>query len=415
MQKPNFNKNYLIISGLFFFFFITWSSSSSFLSIWLSQTIELNTAQTGFIFSILSISALFTQVTYGFIQDKLGVKKNLLWFIACLLILSGPFYLLFGYLLNNHLVLGCIFGGIFIAMTFNGAIGVLEAYSDRVSRRCHFEFGKARMWGSLGWATAIFFAGLFFNINPLINFAIASVAGVIFFIALYFLDVKVMEKNNDQNDNVQKVKLIDAFSLLKQSNFWKLIIFVTGTCVYGVYDQQFPIYYSQQFETLQEGNEMFGYLNSFQVFLEAAGLFIAPWFINKIGVKNGLLFAGFVMAIRMIGSGIVDGPILISIMKLLHSLELPVLLISIFKYNSMHFDKRLSATVYLVGFACTSSVIGTFLSPLAGVFYEHYGFASSYLMMGSLVCAITFISAFLLQKDTLLSDSKSKLNESNIS
>ena len=142
---------------------------------------------------------------------------------------------------------------------------------------------------------------------------------------------------------------------------------------------------------------MYGYLNSFQVFLEAAGMFCAPWLVNRIGAKNGLIFAGMVMALRMVTSGLVEGPVLISITKLLHGVELPVLLVSIFKYNSAHFDKRLSSTLYLVGFACTSSVIATVLSPLAGYSYEKYGFAESYLSMGALVFCTTFISIFLLR------------------
>ncbi|WP_204265775.1 MFS transporter, partial [Escherichia coli] len=75
---------------------------------------------------------------------------------------------------------------------------------------------------------------------------------------------------------------------------------------------------------------------------------VAPFLVNKIGAKNGLLLASSVMAARIIGSGLVEGPIMISCMKLLHAVELPILLISIFKYNSQHFDKRLSSTLYLV-------------------------------------------------------------------
>lgn len=52
---------------------------------------------------------------------------------------------------------------------------------------------------------------------------------------------------------------------------------------------------------------MYGYLNSFQVFLEAAGMFCAPWLVNRLGAKNGLIFAGMVMAMRMVASGLVEG------------------------------------------------------------------------------------------------------------
>ena len=396
-MKKRLSRNYLLLSALLFFFFVTWSSSSSLLSIWLHQEVGLKASETGIIFSVLSVSALFAQVFYGFIQDRLGLRKNLLWFITALLILSGPAYLFFSYLLSFNILLGSIFGGLFIGLTFNGGIGVLESYTERVSRQSTFEFGRARMWGSLGWAVATFFAGLLFNINPDLNFIVASCAGLIFLCLLSRLKVAAPAGMERLEIGNKKIAPGDALQLLVLPRFWALIFFVIGTCIYSVYDQQFPVYFASQFPTLKEGNAMFGYLNSFQVLLEAAGMFCAPWLVNRIGAKNGLIFAGMMMALRMIASGLVEGPLLISITKLLHAVELPVLLVAIFKYNSLNFDKRLSSTVYLVGFACTSSVIGIVLSPLAGFSYEKFGFAQSYLIMGIMVFCTTFISIFLLR------------------
>lgn len=398
MKRLHF-RSYPLLSALLFFFFVSWSSSSSLLSIWLHQEVGLKATDTGIIFSVLSVSALCAQVCYGFIQDRLGLRKNLLWYITALLILSGPAYLLFGYLLSINILLGSIFGGLFVGLTFNGGIGVLESYTERVARQSTFEFGKARMWGSLGWAVATFFAGLLFNINPKLNFLVASCSGLVFFFLLLQLKVATAASLEKVEIGAEKVTLNDALRLLTLPRFRALIFFVVGTCIYGVYDQQFPVYFSSQFASLREGNEMFGYLNSFQVFLEAAGMFCAPWLVNRIGAKNGLIFAGMVMALRMVASGLVEGPVLISITKLLHAVELPVLLVSIFKYNSLNFDKRLSSTLYLVGFACTSSVIAAVLSPLAGFSYEKYGFAQTYLIMGLMVFCITFISIFLLRSN----------------
>jgi OHS family lactose permease-like MFS transporter len=156
MMKAHHSHSYPLLSALLFFFFVTWSSSGSLLSIWLHQEVGLKAGDTGIIYAVLSVSALFAQVCYGFIQDKLGLRKNLLWYITVLLILSGPAYLLFGYLLKINVLLGSIFGGIYIGLTFNGGIGVLESYTERVARQSQFEFGRARMWGSLGWAVATF-------------------------------------------------------------------------------------------------------------------------------------------------------------------------------------------------------------------------------------------------------------------
>lgn len=398
--------SYPLLSALLFFFFITWSSCGSLLSIWLHQEVGLKAGETGFIFAVLSASALFAQVCYGFIQDKLGLRKHLLWYLTAMLILSGPAYLLFGYLLKINILLGSLFGGIFIGLTFNGGIGVLESYTERVARQSQFEFGKARMWGSLGWALATFFTGLLFNIDPKLNFAVASISGLIFMWLLARLNVSSATHAMQEAVAGGKVTLQDALRLLILPRFWALVFFVVGICIYGVYDQQFPVYFSSQFATPQEGNVMYGYLNAFQVFLEAAGMFCAPWLVNRIGAKSGLIFAGMVMAMRMVASGLVEGPLLISVTKLLHAVELPVLLVAIFKYNSLNFDKRLSSTLYLVGFACTSSLIASILSPLAGYSYEKYGFAESYLFMGILVFGISFISIFLLRSSNASADSQ---------
>lgn len=91
MNKDS-KKYYAILSALLFFFFFTWSSSFSLVSIWLNQYVGLKATDTGLIFSAISLIALCAQPLYGFIQDKLGLRKNLLLVIAVLLILSGPFF-----------------------------------------------------------------------------------------------------------------------------------------------------------------------------------------------------------------------------------------------------------------------------------------------------------------------------------
>ncbi|MEJ5173813.1 MFS transporter, partial [Erwinia sp. MYb416] len=135
-------------------------------------------------------------------------------YMTALLILSGPAFLLFGYLLKLNIVLGSIFGGVFVGMTFNGGIGVLESYTERVARQSTFEFGKARMWGSLGWAVATFFAGLLFNINPKLNFLVASCSGLVFFCLLARLNVSTPASLEKLETGISKVTLEDALRLL---------------------------------------------------------------------------------------------------------------------------------------------------------------------------------------------------------
>ncbi|PAF20914.1 MFS transporter [Terribacillus saccharophilus] len=393
MEKSK--KLYWKLSAYFFFFFFTWSASYSLFAIWLGQEISLSGAETGMIFSVNAIFALCIQPLYGYISDKIGLKKNILFFISILLVFTGPFYIyVYGPLLQYNAFLGAIMGGLYLGVAFLAGIGAIETYIEKISRKYGFEYGKSRMWGSLGWAAATFFAGQLFNINPNINFWVASVSAVV--LVGIILSIRI-EMTNEEVVSAKSVSLKDVGELFLLKDFWFFILYVVGvTCVYSVYDQQFPVYYSSLFPTEATGNQVFGYLNSFQVFLEAGMMFLAPFVVNKLGAKNSLILAGFLMAFRIIGSGMAFEPIGISAMKLIHALELPIMLIAIFKYLAANFDTRLSSVLYLVGFQFASQVGASILSPIAGNLYDTIGFRQTYIIIGLLVLGFTVISMFTL-------------------
>lgn len=405
-------RNYWLLSGCILSFFLTWSFCFSIYPIWLNQAIGLNGTQTGIVFSINAIAALFVMPCYGFIQDKLGLKKNLLWFVGVMLLLSGPFFIyVYTPLLISSLYVGAFAGGLFCSVAFFAGVGAVETYIERVGRNTGFEFGKARMWGSVGWAIATFFTGQIFNISPTLNFVLASVSALVFLVCLWF--VKASDESKEVNLSASALKITDAIALFKDAKFWAFTTFVIGvSCIYGVYDQQFPVYFAAQFPTREEGNAMYGYLNSFQVFLEAGGMFLAPFLVNKIGAKNGLIVSGVVMALRIIGSGYATDPLSISAMKLLHAVELPIMLIAIFKYISATFDARLSATIYIVGFQFVGQVAASGLSVFTGILYDAIGFAEAYKLIGIVVAFFVVVSAFVLTSDKNSNqvNSKEKLN-----
>ena len=399
---------YLKLSAYFFFFFVTWSASYSLFSIWLGQEINLSGADTGIVFSVNAIFALCMQPLYGYISDKIGLRKSILTFISVLLIFVGPFYIyVYGPLLKYNTILGAVVGGIYLGTAFLAGVGAIESYVEKIGRKYNFEYGRSRMWGSLGWAAATFFAGQLFNINPNINFWIASISAIILFFIILSISI---EMSDEDLEKAQSVKIKDVCLLFKLKEFWLFILYVIGvTCFYNVYDQQFPLYYSSMFSSKEIGNQIFGYLNSLQVFLEAAMMFIAPFIVNKIGAKKGLILAGLLMSFRIIGSGLATEPILISCMKLLHSVELPIMLIAVFKYLAANFDTRLSSILYLVGYQFASQVGATVLSPVIGRFYDTVGFSSTYIIMGCIVLVFTIISMF-----TLASTKKENLDTTKV-
>jgi OHS family lactose permease-like MFS transporter len=179
-----------------------------------------------------------------------------------------------------------------------------------------------------------------------------------------------------------------------------MVLILGVTNLYLVYDQQFPRYFASLFPDPQVGRTMFGYLSSAQIFVEAGMLFVAPLIVGRLGPKRALLFAAGIMIVRIAGSGIAAGPISISCMKMLHSLELPILIVAVFKYIAMHFEPRLASTIYMVGFSFGHSLGLAVLSPIAGKAYDLFGFPTTYLLIALFAALFWIGSCFSLAADS---------------
>jgi len=394
------NKNYYMSCLFFLFFFIGWGCCYPYLSLWLTETIGISYGDVGLVYSFTAIIAVCVQPLFGFISDKLIYRKNLMWMLALIITLFAPYWIyIFSPLLKINVILGALAGGIYIGMAYGAGCGICEAYIDKVSRASGFEFGRARMFGGIGAAMGTFAAGKLYGIDQNLIFWTASAAGVCLLFVVWKTKVKTQQQHSVQLTATKPVTLADATALLKLKKFWFFAAYMIGVgAVYETYDQQFAIYYSHFFESKARGAEVFGYLTTGQIFLDAIVMFFAPWFVNKIGPKNALLYCGLIMSLRIIGSAWAIGPVSISLIKLLHGFESSVLLVAALKYITANFNPLLSATVYLIGFQFSKSFSSIFLSTGIGHMYQSMGFTSSYIVLGCIALSFTLISFITLDK-----------------
>ncbi|AUP77014.1 hypothetical protein CWS02_23120 [Enterobacter sp. EA-1] len=146
---------YIRISLCLFLFYFSWSTSWSFLAIWLGDSIGFTSTQIGYTLSINALFALAIKPIFGFIMDKLGLKKTAADRGGYRVHFAAPFFIyIYQYLLTTHRVLGMLAGGLYLGTAYLAGVLVFETYADRYSRAFGFEFGRVRMWGSLGWAVA---------------------------------------------------------------------------------------------------------------------------------------------------------------------------------------------------------------------------------------------------------------------
>lgn len=398
------NNNFWIFGAFFYLYFFIWAACLPFLSLWLTDVVGLSSTKTGIVFSAMSIAAICYQPFFGIISDKLGLKRNLLWVFVILLVFIAPFYIyIFAPLLQVNIIVGSLIGGAYLGAVFNGGVGAIEAYIEKASHVNSFEYGRVRMFGCLGAATSTFVTGQLFTSDPTIIFWISSIVAVVLAFVLFFVKTDNVHSNSIDPQKEEPITIAATLSIFKNKKFWFFMLYVLGVgCIYDVYDQQFAVFFTQFFETPEKGTEVFGNLYTLQIFMEAIIMVLAPFIINKIGAKNALLYAGFIMSIRIIGSGLADGYVAISILKLLHALEVPILLVAVFKYIFANFDVRLSATIYLIGFQFSKQVGAIFLSAIVGNMYDTVGFKSAYLLLGMVALTFTVISIFTLSSNKTL-------------
>lgn len=387
--------HYRFLSTFLYVYFFAQAMSVSLLALWLRSTLELSGTETGIVFAANAFAAMCSQPVYGYLSDKLGMRRHILWVVGVLCMTSGLFLVyVYGPLLKTNVLAGAALGGIYLGITFLAGSYAIESYVDRIGRAYGFEYSRVRLWGSLGFASAAFMSGRLYNLDPHYNFMLASVAGLVLVAMLAFWRLPA---HGATAADEQALRFRDALALLRDKAFWRFMVFVlTVTNIYLVYDQQFPSYFAAQFPDKATGAAMFGYLNSLQIFFEAAGLFLSPLLVRRIGAKNGLLLAGTIMVLRIFGSGIAVGPVSISAMKMLHSVELPILVVSVFRYIACHFDNRLASTVYMVGVSFGHSLGLALLSPIVGKSYDLIGFPSSYLLLSAIGAGFLVLSAFAL-------------------
>ncbi|MBF0794817.1 MFS transporter [Mammaliicoccus lentus] len=403
------NKSYLQSSFTLLIFFASWSIWWSFFQIWLTSEkngLGLSGSEVGTIYSANSFVTLILMFAYGILQDKLVLKRSLLIFCATMSTLVGPFFIwIYAPLIQNHFTIGIIVGSLFLSAGFLSAAGIYEAVSERFSRYFDFKYGQARAWGSFGYAISALVAGFLFVKNPEYNFWIGSILGLFLLLNLIFWKPKQEDKAKDEIRDEDVDSSIPSFKemldLLKLPHLWVIVIFIMFSwSFYTIYDQQmFPDFYTQLFSSPETGQQMYGTLNSIQVFFEALMMGVVPIIMYKLGVRNTLLLGVCVMVARIGFSGVLTTPFTISIIKMMHAIEVPLFMLPMFRYITLHFNPKLSATLYMIGFQIAAQIGQVILSTPLGTLRDNIGYSNTFLVISGIALISGIFAIFAFKKD----------------
>lgn len=270
-----------------------------------------------------------------------------------------------------------------------------------MSRTYGFEYGQARGSGSLGYGVAALGTGFIFTINPQINFFLGSAFGIACLLIQIFWETDHVPLAPGHTAHPHTPSLREMAAVLKLKSLWVVIGFVIFSWTfYNLYDNQmFPNFYRGLFANEDIGLHTYGILNSVQVFAEAGCMMLVPILMRKVGVRSILLMGVSVMCLRILGSAVFHDPVIISIVKMFHAIEVPLFILGIFRYLTLHFNAALSATLYLVGFEVSAQVGNTVFAIPFGYIRDSIGYQPTFFVIAAVVACAGVWAFFALKKD----------------
>ncbi|WP_062202085.1 oligosaccharide MFS transporter [Demequina salsinemoris] len=388
--------------GTFFFYFVVWQFVFTFMGLWLENE-GMSSTNIGLVSTVMALVAMGLQPIYGYTQDRLGFRKPLYAFVVVCAALMGPFFqFVFKPLIGVNETLAAVVGGVFLSLVLMSGVSVVEAFNERASRANGFEYGHARLFGSLGGSFASAIGGVIWASNPDNIWWAASVSALVLGTLVFVAKVphQAPEKHHEEGEaHAHKIGKETILKLLSDRSFQGFVVLMFGTAaLYDVFDQQYSIYFADH--VLHGDPEgLFGTVVSVQILCEAVVMVFTPWIVNKIGAKRGLqIFAG-ILVLRVLGSAMVTTTEALIAWRLLAAIEMPFMLVSVMKYITRMFDVKISATAYTLGFGFAKALGVAIFSLTFGYAYDTIGFSSAYIIMAVAIGVITVIASFLMADD----------------
>jgi OHS family lactose permease-like MFS transporter len=157
--------------------------------------------------------------------------------------------------------------------------------------------------------------------------------------------------------------------------------------------------------TLSQGEALFANVVSVQILLEALFMIVMPSLINRIGAKTGLIIYGMILFVRVLGCAFIPNIPMLIFWRLLASLEMPFMLVSVMKYITRVFDKKVSATVYMYGFGTAKQIGVSIFSIAMGAMITGIGFKHAYLVLAIVIIVLVGLGSSLMRSDSAASPS----------
>lgn len=362
------------LKALLFFFYSSMMIIISYLPVYFQES-GYSGSQIGLLLAVGPMAAIFAQPFWGYMTDKFKTSKRVI--TICIIGAISFSFALFSQPTYQLLVIVTFFFFSFMSPIS----GLCDSLAQKTAIRISKSFGTIRMWGSIGFAVMSLLSGFLLSKIGVQHIYIPY----LFFISIALLISIFIKDTKATSENPVNVK--QALSLVKNKKFMlflALIIFITVT--HRTSDSFIGIFILERggAETIIGWSWFIGVASEAIVFATAT-----IWF-RKYHELTFIIIAAILYSIRWYLMSILQDPLLILPLQVLHGLTFGIFYLCAFSFVTKQIPKELQSTGHLLFYTVFFGISGV----VGSIFGGHVIEASSasrlyyYLFFSSLLGAI---------------------------
>lgn len=270
---------YLFHAGISCFFYLAYGAFTVILSMY-CQDIGMSAFQIAYIVSFAPLLSIATQPFFGYLADKWKSPKK-----VSILLMILTMLCIFIFALSRNFWILLLSSG--IAVSFMNAVTPL---TDRIGVSSPYQFGKIRLWGSVGYALMAQVSGILYQyISPFSNFMTAILGAFIMIICIYMVsDPKISEPAQlEENTKKLSTKTI-MVELLHNKPF--MIFLIISLFFWGACSTNFN-YLSIFIRYLGGSASQVGTYQLCATLFEIPMILATDYIIKKVSFRNIMIFA----------------------------------------------------------------------------------------------------------------------------
>lgn len=368
-----------IFSAFYFLIFFAWGAYYPLISQYYKR-IGMTGEQIGTALAAGTIVAIISQPIWGYLSDKKGLHKQNLVIMTIGLILTTavmPISKDYVFITISVIVLNIFQSG-------------TTPVVDSIVTGTGLDYGKVRLWGSIGFAVAALISGILTDVVSIyVIFALYSVSCIGVLFSLRHMDMpKVCIHSNKRSD---------PFFFIRNKEF--LLVLVCAFLLYGTLNTQ-NTYFGILYEKL--GGTMSGVGVAMLLFAisEVPLLRVTGKLILKFGAWTLMLISGIITCSRWYWYGTLSSPVPVISTFFLHGIIIALFIpaaIHLIGENTKSEQRAMGMTLY---YALGSGLGTAVCQYFAGKSYDSGGISAVYNLLALMagLSVIVSMTAILLKK-----------------